>query len=492
MQDQDLAAVYQKRALRERQAREAAESLLEAKSNELFEKNNALLVAREALKLQLIQTEIERDRVVELSKTDHLTQIANRPTTLKHLETQLQCEVESRRKCWLIVILLRRFKRVNLTVGQAGGDLILQKVADRLKRACRTCDALPGRFSGTEFAVVSSQNKAELLHLLSEIEGQLSKPFRYQERPVELDYTIVAVGSELAERSMENMRFAADYCLSKARQLGPRQVVVFDEELKTTLQEKVELERALKRAVRSGQIEPWFQPIVSCREKGSTGAEMLARWPLRDGMVPPSVFIPLATELGLMGQLDKQLLQSACQQSRGWILQGSLNSLSFNASPAQFNSTDFCGEIHETIRKAKFPAEKLVLEVSEEYFSEDRAFANQQLQRFREIGVKVALDDFGTGYSNLQSIVSLSLDTIKIDRSLIWSIESNTAAAMLVGAIIQWARGATVTIVAEGVETETQALLLRTFGCSSLQGYLYGAAMPARSFETSLEKLMAA
>lgn len=479
------AALLERRAIRERAARKAAERTLEDKSRELFTANQALSDAQQRLQTQLGELQTERDRIASLSRLDHLTGLASRSAFFDMLEHELSKDHADGRSIKLLLIDLRRFKLINARVGQYGGDLVLKEVARRLNDLAGMSGGFAARFGGNEFALCVELPARQAICYAAELRTVLEEPMRVLGRNIVLDVAIGAAGSNVAGLHMESLRRAADFAMFKARALPAGGVCVFDNALRAEANRRQELETQLRIAIQKEEIQPWFQPIVDPRNPQKMSFEVLARWNGPDGFISPMEFIPLAEELGLRRRLDRYLLQRACELSRPWIEAGWVSDISVNVSPSDLMSPGFVQNLAEALDRIEFPRECLVIEVTESVFIEDLAFAREQLEALNSLGIKVALDDFGTGYSNLRSLVGLPLSKIKLDRSLVEDLDLNDRVAMLISTITQWARAINLAIVAEGVETESQLTVLKALGCTNLQGYLFGRAQCANDVETA-------
>lgn len=478
--------VWQKRAARERAAREAAESILEQKSTELFELNEALNDAKSALEQQLYEIENERDRVLLASRTDHLTSVANRSAFLADLGTLFHSERGGGEQLWLFVFDIRRFKQINASFGQQTGDMVLVEISRRLKELANLHGGRVARFAGTEFALLAELEEHAIETFVELVWHRIHEPVRVGSWNIPLQIAVGVSGTRLDFKSVEALHDAADFALTESRKTN--RSVLFDEAHQKQIAHNRELEKMLRRAIDLYKIEPWFQPVVHVQDGNALSLEVLARWPEDRGFIPPADFIPIAEEIGLRRQLDHWVIRSAFLQAKAWVQTGQIRDISVNVPPSDLMSTQFVKDLDNLLNETKYPRDCLVLEVTESVFIEDLSFVNSQLERLSKLGVQIALDDFGTGYSNLRSLVGLPLSKIKLDKSLIQDMGTNHKVAMLVSTFIQWARASDLHIVAEGVETETQAVLLKALGCTSLQGFLYGKAMSSRDVERTLLK----
>ncbi len=474
---------FERRAERERRARLSAESLLERKSLELYQANQDLKLSQTKLQEQVTLIERERDRVVTMSQTDFLTQLPNRTALLQSLHDELlkqsQSKPRERKEVWLAIVLIKRFKRVNARLGQIGGDIALQSVAYRLSQSLPSEKGRAARYSGTEFAIVFTGELEEFEDLLIKVTEALNVPIKISGKQITLEISVAAAGSGIAGESIEELRSAVDSTLSKVRRDASSNVLIYDKNLQKEIEHRKNLEREIRTSIQHSEFVSWFQPIIYANEATSICLEALARWPKHGGIVTPDEFIPAASDLGLWEDLDHQLFMSACRNAKPLIAANLVHDLSVNVSPSQFLVPEFIETLRRQLNDVGFPYDRLILEITENALIEEPQEMAEQIHALHTLGIKVAIDDFGTGYSNLRNLIDLPIDTVKIDRSLIAALGQDHRATSLVSTLVQWARAINVSVVAEGVENETQALLLRALGCAKLQGFHFGRAMPA-------------
>jgi len=249
------------------------------------------------------------------------------------------------------------------------------------------------------------------------------------------------------------------------------------------------LEAELRRAIPAGEIEPWFQPVVEAADGRIVGVEVLARWrhPER-GLLAPAAFVPAAEELGLIGRIDEAVFEAACARAAPWVAEGLIELVSCNVSPRDLMDPAFSRKLIGRLAKTALPATALTVEITETFLLQDLALSRRHIERLAAKGVRIALDDFGTGYSNLRALMHLPIQTVKLDRSLICDVGRDARVSRLVGSMLHAARALGVSIVAEGVEDEAQALFLRAAGCDRMQGYLFARPMPAEEMEAVLRE----
>lgn len=473
---------FERRVERERFARLEAEKLLESKSRELYRANQSLGELADHLAKQNEILAQEKQHAFDLARRDLLTGLLNRRAFLEALESALADRSRQSRPLIFALLDLDRFKQVNDAYGHQIADKALAAAADRLKEVVP--GAQIGRWGGDEFTFFADcENPDEADRLLRRVTAAFQSEANVDNRPVPLGCTVGAALAPLHADNVVDLERVADAALCEAKKHARGAYLLFDEELRNTLIARRDLEVALREAVTSNTITPWFQPIFDINGARVASIEMLARWQAPGGsFVPPSAFIPMARELGLIEALDSNLADAGCAVAREWINMGALDSISLNVSPRDFADRGFVRRILKRLDETGLPPSGLVLELTEDAVFEDYEDAKVALNHLTAHGIRIALDDFGSGYSNLRALADLPLSTVKLDRSLVSEIETDLRSRTLVGAVIHLAKTLRLTVVAEGVENEMQALLLRVLGADRIQGYLYGKAMPVGEF----------
>jgi len=275
--------------------------------------------------------------------------------------------------------------------------------------------------------------------------------------------------------------------LYRAKTLGGRRWSAFDAELSAENQRRRTLEAELRRGIPAGEIEPWFQPVVDAKDGRIVGVEVLARWRHpQQGLLAPAAFVPMAEELGLIGRIDEAVFAAGCGHAAAWVEAGLIEAVSFNVSPRDLLDPAFSRKLIGRLARTALPATALTVEITETFLLQDLALSRRHIERLNAKGVRIALDDFGTGYSNLRALMHLPIQTVKLDRSLISDVAKDGRVAKLVGSMLHAARALGVRIVAEGVEEEAQALMLRAAGCDRMQGYWFARPMPAAEMDAAL------
>jgi diguanylate cyclase (GGDEF)-like protein/PAS domain S-box-containing protein len=428
-----------------------------------------------------ITAEIEAGRRAEyLAMHDALTGLPNRVLLLERLEQAIASVSRRRDMAALLLLDLDRFKDINDTLGHPAGDLLLQEVGVRLSACVREIDTV-ARIGGDEFSIVLAGIKdATDAQLLSQRLLEIFRnPFDLAGHEVlvtiSIGIALIPTDGSIPDKLLQH----ADIALYRAKEEGRNASRFFEPEMDARLQQRKAFERELRRALSRDELELYYQPKVSLLNDQVAGVEALVRWrhPER-GLVPPSEFIGIAEETGLILQLGEWVLRTACRQAATW----SDLEVSVNISPAQFRQPDLVQIVRDALQDSGLAPHRLELEVTESVLIQQPAAAAKLLDDLKALGVHVAMDDFGTGYSSLSYLQRFHFDKIKVDRSFIWAIGREPTAKAIVRAVISLANSLGMLTCAEGVETNEQLTALRCEGCSEVQGYLFGKPMPAAEF----------
>lgn len=463
------------RVARERLAREEAERLLERKSLELYEANQALSAAAAELERRVEERTRElydeRQRALQRADVDALTGIANRSAFARGLQEALADPAVRAGGVVALLIDLDDFKRVNDSLGHAAGDALLVAVASRLSLAVRPGD-LVARLGGDEFAVIArAVPDLPAAHTLAQRLLELvCRPVLLQGRSVPCGCSI-GVAQAGSERSDDLLR-DADLALYAAKRAGRGRVMLFRLELRAEMERRAALDRDVRQAVALGQIHPWYQPVWRPAQRRFVGAEVLARWHLPNGEVrSPADFLGAVEDLGLLDAMMEGMLRRALPDAAQWVSQGRLDYLSINVSPTQFNEGWAQARLPQLLSDCGFPPSALVIELTETALLQDIVRTRQMLQVLVALGMRIAIDDFGVGYSNFSLLRQLPFALLKLDRTLITDIETDPHARAVAECILALASRLGIQVVSEGVESAGQARLLTEAGSDALQGF---------------------
>ncbi|MCW3797288.1 EAL domain-containing protein [Sphingomonas sp. BN140010] len=390
----------------------------------------------------------------------------------------------------LLFVDLDRFKTVNDSLGHARGDQLLVMVANRLRVVVNTeaiADAerpLVARLAGDEFTLlfpdVGGIEKAQ--HLARRVVLAIGEPFELHGHSLDIGASVGVALTPAHGTSIEALMRAADIAMYRAKNRGGGQHCLFSEELALEYSRKVETETALTDAVQRGEFLLALQPQLSLLTGEITGAEALIRWNHpRDGVRAPATFIPIAEQTGIIGDIGDWVMAEVAALIASWNETGKRRKrLAFNVSPRQLDRADFFGRLRQCFGAAGVPLSQIELEFTESAAMECSAATLAEIAALRADGATIALDDFGTGYSNIARLRTLPIDRVKLDPSLIKDIESCDKARVIVQAVIHLVKGVGCEVVAEAVETVSQADILRAMGCDTVQGFVFAQPM----FET--------
>jgi diguanylate cyclase (GGDEF)-like protein len=420
---------------------------------------------------------------------DPLTGLANRAFLDAHLPQSLATAAREGGEVALLLLDVDRFKVVNDTLGHGAGDALLRVVADRLRTSVRAGDVV-ARFGGDEFVVACdvADSVPGVAALAERVIEALARPIAVDGHELFVSASVGIVIADACETDADSLLRDADVAMYRAKEGGGGRYEIFDAELRDRVLRRLTVEHELRGAVADGQLELHLQPLVALATGTLRGFEALVRWrhPER-GLVPPLEFIPVAEETNLILPVGRWVLQEACRRlAQLQALSSAPIGISVNLSPRQLTS-DLPGEVETALREAGVRAEDLTLEITETLLVEDGG-AVGVLEQLRALGVGVALDDFGTGWSSLAALRRYPVDILKLDRSLIGSIDRDESAAAVTRAVITMARALGHVVVAEGIELPEQAAALRALGCELGQGYLFSRPVPADEAAALLER----
>ncbi|WP_431854542.1 bifunctional diguanylate cyclase/phosphodiesterase [Azospirillum sp.] len=421
-------------------------------------------------------------RVHYLAHYDALTGLPNRTLLQDRLAHAIAAAKRSSGTVAVLFLDLDHFKVINDSLGHTIGDEVLKDVAVRLQRALREVDTV-GRLGGDEFIIVlpDAGSAADVARVAARILDCVCEPMRIKDR----DFTISpSIGISLypadgedGERLIKN----ADAAMYQAKAAGRHAFRFFTTSMDAQLNERLNLEANIRRALDLGEFRLHYQPQIELGSGRVTGLEALIRWAHPDlGMVPPGRFIPVAEESGQIAAISLWVLDEACRQAKLWQAEGlPLQRVAVNISALQFRSADLPGQVSAALTRHGLPPWCLELEVTEGALIRNVDMAILILKSLKEMGVKVSIDDFGTGYSSLSYLQRFPVDTLKIDRSFVNDVPNDQNDAAIVKAIIGLGSSLGLHVIAEGVETEQQLNFLREAGCHGGQGYLFSPPIPA-------------
>ena len=393
----------------------------------------------------------------------------------------------------MLFIDLDRFKAVNDNLGHARGDQLLIMVANRLRVVVNaeftdgTSRPRPllARLAGDEFTMFfpSVEKVDEIERIARRIVLAISEPFELCSHSVDIGASVGVALCPDHGTSIESLMRAADIAMYRAKSVGGGQYYVFNTDLASEHQERIDTEKALTQALQRDELVLAFQPQMSLVTGELCGAEALVRWNHpRDGLRLPGTFIPVAEQTGLITDIGDWVIGEVTATLAAWRQNGYAGRLSFNVSPRQVERPDFFGRLRHGLTDAEIPLSMVELEFAETAAMQVSASVLEDFASLRADGARIAIDDFGTGYSNVARLRTMPLDRVKLDPTLIVDIENDEKARVIVQALIQLIRGIGCEVIAEGIETVAQADILRAMGCDTVQGHVFAPAMFEQDF----------
>jgi diguanylate cyclase (GGDEF)-like protein len=387
---------------------------------------------------------------------------------------------------------LDRFKVVNDSLGHAFGDRILVAVGERLQAVVRPGDTV-ARLGGDEFVVVCDgiHGEVEAVALADRVRAALADRFVVDGAEISLTGSVGIAVTRRTDTDPDELMRDVDAVMYRAKERGRDRWEMFDEDLRTRAVERLSTETALRRALESDELLLHFQPVVSLTTGRTVGAEGLIRWqhPTR-GLLPPSAFVRVAEESGLVMALGERVLHDGCRQIAALTAAFPDDRLvvSVNVSAQQLAHGRLVRTVKAALDESGADPSRLCIELTESALLEDFDMATGVLRNLRKLGIQLWVDDFGTGYSSLAYLRRLPLDGLKIDRAFVAGLLHEKGDRAIVSGTIHLAESFELTALAEGVETVEQARALADLGCARGQGFLWSHALPAAEFETWLTR----
>ena len=421
------------------------------------------------------------ERLLHDAVHDNLTGLPNRELFMNRLEAIISiARTEDKVRPTVFVIDIDRFKQVNDGLGISAGDTILLTIARRLHRLLKPKDSL-SRFAGDQFALMllSEQDPARIAAVADAIKHAINNPITFAKREIVLTASIGLITWTTAQTSAEDMVKDAELAMHQAKRFGGDRIEPFRPAFRTVGTDRLQFESDLRRAIERREFTLAYQPIVRLEDGSVAGFEALLRWDHpRRGMIPPGDFIPVAESCGLIVQLGLFAMQQAAEDLATWQKQigDAPLSVSVNLSSRQLIRRDLVSDVRSVIARANLKPRCFRLELTESLVMDNPEQTSHVLTKLKQLGIGLSLDDFGTGYSSLSYLTRFPFDTIKIDKSFV--DDATPKRAVLLKSMVNMAHELGLSVVAEGISDESDALELRQMGCEYVQSFMFGAPMP--------------
>lgn len=423
-----------------------------------------------------------------LAHHDTLTGLPNRAVFNARLTEALRLAQAKASNIGVMIIDVDKFKEINDTHGHGIGDVFLQIIAERLKVVFS--GHLVARLSGDEFAVMltSVSDTARLTRLAADMISATEPPCSIDGREIRISLSIGLARATDGSWRASRLLHCADLALYRAKHSGRSTFCWYTPDLDAEAQKRKEIEQGLVKALKFDQFKLKYQPQYALADGELKGYEALIRWdhPTK-GMIRPDLFIPVAEDSGLIGDIGNWVLEHACREAALWP--DKTRRVAVNMSPAQFSADEPQKRVAQALQASGLDPKRLEIEITESLLISNTDSVIQTLRQIRDMGVSIAMDDFGTGYSSLSYLSLFPFDKIKIDKAFIQDLGKDASTDAIVTSIVGLGRSLDVTITAEGVETEDQAILLRAAGCDLVQGYLFGKPDDVHIHESNREEM---
>lgn len=433
---------------------------------------------------------ITEDNLKRMASYDTLTDLPNRKYFVDLLEKSIARAKRKSRRHAVLFLDLDRFKNINDSLGHSTGDKLLIQVAHRLSEVTREGDTV-ARIGGDEFSILLQEIDCtdQVTEISNRIIEVMQNPFDLQGHRVVISPSIGIVLYPDHAKTPEDLLKKADTAMYHAKRAGGNNYWFFTNEMKISVDRRLQLEEELRYAMENDEIFLNYQPKVSFKTGEIIGMEALARWQRNDSkMVPPNEFIPIAEETGLIIPLGEDILYKAIRDAKRWNDAGLMTlKISVNISARQFSQEDLPEKINRALQLAQLSPEQLELEITEAAAMENLEISINFMEKIKNYGITLAMDDFGTGYSSLSYLKKFPLDCLKVDQSFIRDMEKSEVNKNIVETVINLAHNLNLEVVAEGVETQEQVTLLAEMGCDTLQGYFFSKPILPKEVEQLLK-----
>ena len=430
------------------------------------------------------------DQLAFLANFDPVTELPNRYLFHDRLSQAMRSADRSQERVALLFIDLDHFKTVNDSLGHAAGDELLKQVAKRLNSVVRAGDTV-SRLGGDEFTIIleSVHDDADAARVAQQLLDQGARPYRLLEADIYITPSIGIAVYPLDGESVESLVMNADAAMYRAKEGGRNNFQFFTKDINVRAQRRLELGNRLRTAIEQREFRLWYQPQVEITSGRVIGFEALLRWPASGpDPIPPSAFVPVLEETGLIMDVGQWVMNEACRWA-AHLAEGSGESLiiSVNLSPRQFMQKTLHRVVAEALERSGLAPSRLELEITESSLV-DPQMNLETIERLKQLGIRLTIDDFGTGYSSLSYLKRFPVDRLKIDSSFVRDVAIDLDDAAIVTAIIGLAHNLGLRVIAEGVETREQVEFLRANGCDQIQGFIAARPMPAQDVAAWLQR----
>ncbi|MCB9992397.1 MAG: EAL domain-containing protein [Hyphomicrobiaceae bacterium] len=445
-----------------------------------------------ALVVEDISERVEAEnRIRYMARYDALTGLPNRAYFTEQVNLRLSraALLSSAPQTMLMIVDLDDFKHVNDTLGHPMGDKLLEHVAHRIRQQLDS-SVLVGRFGGDEFTIFDDRDltSSDAQHLADRLMGVLNEPYEFGDERITMRFSMGFVLCNRQERRLDEMLKRADLALYASKADGKGRVSAYHADLDKSYKYRQALKKALRDSIDRSELSLMFQPIVDVHTGRIVACEALARWHHPEyGSIPPSVFIPIAEEMGAISDVTAWVMKTAAKTCVTWP--GDV-SVSVNISAHDFKDARVIGMVRRALDESGLAPARLEVEVTESALLEERQAASDLLSTLSGLGVRIALDDFGTGYSSLSYLHELPFNKLKIDRAFTQNVTEDRRSLKLMRSIAQMSKDLDLVVTVEGVETQEQLDIIAGLGLvDQIQGYLFGAPVPAREILEMIARL---
>ena len=472
-------------------AQHALKEVNEALELQVQQRTGELKEANDKLRRDIEERKQAERSIRHMAHHDSLTGLPNRALFRDRLSHAMAQADRYQQKLAVMFLDLDRFKAINDTLGHNVGDQLLRIAAERLRTCVRDCDTV-ARLGGDEFTVIVEDilDSQTASIVAQKIIDTFTQPFNLHGHEVFVTTSIGITVYPDDDEQLDNLLRNADAAMYRAKECGRNNFQFYVADMNVRARERLMLENALRRALVREEFALVYQPRVDLHTGRVIGAEALLRWRHPElGLIPPTEFIPILEETGMIIPVGEWVLREACRQNRAWqVMELPPVRVAVNLSARQFVQRDLAGMIEQLLLGAGLSPAYLELEITEELLLEHNHANITILNRLRDLGVHISIDDFGTGYSSLSYLKRLPINTLKIDKSFVRDITRDSDGAAIASAIIAMACNLRLNVLAEGVETEEQLSFLRAQGCNEIQGFSFSHPLSADEFEKLLRE----